>query len=165
VVVNQGRLPFPVAPFVAITLIVASHKIVVPILDSVPWYEPFAPRSKSVEPHIHALLSVGFGGLVGILLGGLTSLKAAGRNETFLGRHWILQCFLVGAVLGWQAVSTIVLGSLAVAWMIRWVPGIGIDNDKAQSDRWAFAWSACLIAVGLVHHSLWRQIAHLFGIG
>jgi len=164
-VANEGRKPFPILPFLVMAAAVASPKIFNPSLDFVSWTEPFQRNLISkLGPIANPLVSILLGGLSGLGLGWISSFWIAKRANSLVERHWILQCFLIGSVLGWQSVVTIVLCSLIVYGMIRsfW-SSRSVSIQSFQSVE-AFVPSMCLIGICMLHHSLWRQIAYLIGI-
>jgi prepilin signal peptidase PulO-like enzyme (type II secretory pathway) len=164
-VANGGKQPFPVTPLIVIAGIVSSHKFFSPALDLVAWYEPFF-KSLHLElgPYANRIISILIGGAAGAFLGWLSSWIVASRYDWVVRRHWILQCFLIGSVLGWQGVSTIVVSSLVCVWLMRAFGGLTPDLQYNTKKIRALGLSACLIVIGLVHHSMWRQIAYLLGI-
>jgi leader peptidase (prepilin peptidase) / N-methyltransferase len=164
-VANSGQKAFPVAPFLFIVGILASHKLFLPALDFVAWSEPFLrTRPVKLVPMVNTLISMGIGGLAGVGLGWISAWVAANREDSISRRHWILQCLLIGTILGWQSAVTIVFCStLAIAALTKlgWINfEEPIDGKSIRSLRQ----SACLILICLIHHSLWRSIAYLLGI-
>lgn len=164
-VANEGRKPFPILPFLVIATAIACPKIINPSLDFVTWSEPFQ-RSLigKLGPIANPLVSILLGGLSGLGLGWVSSLLIAKSDDTVVQRHWILQCFLIGSVLGWQSVVTIVLCSLIVYGMIRAIWSSRSVSTQSFKSVEAFVPSICLIGICILHHSLWRQIAYLFGV-
>ena len=163
---NDGNKPFPIIPLALIGFGLASAKIVQPSLDLVAWHLPFSKIGFSnVGPFANAALSVLLGGLVGGTLGWISSFVFARHFGAIVGRHWTLQCFLVGTVLGWQSVVTIVMVSLVVYSIVR----SAYRMCHQPPSNWTLAnqalgLNACFIIAALVHHSFWFQIAHLMGL-
>ncbi len=163
---NDGNKPFPIIPLALIGFGLASAKIVQPSLDLVAWHLPLSKFGFSnVGPFANAALSVLLGGLVGGTLGWITSFVFARHFGAIVGRHWTLQCFLVGTVLGWQSVVTIVVVSLVVYSIVR----SAYRMCHQPPSNWTLAnqalgLNACFIIAALVHHSFWFQIAHLMGL-
>ena len=163
---NVGKKPFPIFSLALIGFGLASAKIVQPSLDLVAWYQPFSKFGFSnTGPFANPALSVLIGGLVGAALGWISSFAFARHLGAIVGRHWTLQCFLVGTVLGWQSEVTILVISLVVYGMVRSAYGI----YRPPPSHWSLAnqalgLNACFIIVALVHHSFWIQIAHLLGL-
>lgn len=164
-VANEGRKPFPILPFLVMAAAVASPKIFNPALDFVTWSEPFQ-RSLigKLGPIANPLVSILLGGLSGLGLGWVSWFLIVKSDNAIVQRHWILQCILIGSVLGWQSVVTIVLCSLIVYGTMR-----AIWSSRSVSTQWfesveAFVPSICLIAICMLHHTLWRKIAYLIGI-
>ena len=163
---NEGRKPFPIFPLVLIGFGLASAKIVFPLLDLVAWHLPFSEHGlSSFGPFADPALSVIIGGLAGATLGWISALAFARDFGAIVGRHWTLQCFLVGTVLGWQSVATIVVLSLIVYGIVR--PAYRLiqpqTSNRPLADQ-AIGLNACFIITALVHHSFWFQIAHLMGL-
>ena len=163
---NVGKKPFPLFYLALIGFGLASAKIVQPSLDIVAWYQPFSKFGFSNRsPFANPALSMLLGGLVGGALGWISSFAFARHFGAIVGRHWTLQCFLVGTVLGWQSEVTILMISLVVYGMVRSAYGI----YRPPLSHWSLAnqalvLNACFIIVALVHHSFWIQIAHLLGL-
>ncbi len=163
---NGGRKPFPVLSLILIGLGLASTKLMNPSLDLVAWHLPFSKHGIShLGPLANPAFSVLIGGLAGWVVGWLSSWMAAKRFGAIVARHWTLQCFLVGTVLGWQSVVTIVVVSLIVYGISRTT----FRLNHSRTSNWtpanqAIGLNACLIIVALVHHSFWFQIAHLLGL-
>jgi leader peptidase (prepilin peptidase) / N-methyltransferase len=163
---NTGRKPFPVFSLVLIALGLATAKIVYPALDVVAWNLPFLETGLTgFGSRADPAISVIVGGLAGGIIGGLSSFVFARRFGSVIGRHWVLQCFLVGTVLGWQSVVTIVVLSLIVYAVLR--PAHRMISPKLSN--WTIAnqslgLNACFIITALVHHTFWSQLAHLFGL-
>lgn len=163
---NTGRKPFPVFSMVLITLGLASPKIFYPALDVMAWYLPFLESGLAgLGPSANSAISVLLGGLTGGLIGWISSYVFAVRFGSVVGRHWVLQSFLVGAVLGWQSIVTIVVLSLIVYGVLR--PAHRMISPKLSN--WTIAnqslgLNACFIITALVHHTFWYQVAHLLGL-
>ena len=163
---NVGKKPFPIIALVMIGFGLASTKIVQPALDLVPWHQPFSKLGFSnVGTFANPALSVLLGGLVGGALGWISSFVFARHFGAVVCRHWTLQCFLVGTVLGWQGVVTIVVVSLVVYPIVR----SAYRMYHQPASNWTLAnqalgLNACFIIAALVHHSFWLQIAHLMGL-
>jgi len=163
---NVGKKPFPIFPLCLIALGIASIKIAAPYMDLVAWYCPFfKPNLFSFDRYLHPALSGLVGGLVGSALGWISSFVFARHFGGIVGRHWILQCFLLGTVLGWQSVATIVVASLVAYAIVRPASYLfqPFTSNWTLANR-AIGLNACFILVALVHHSLWFQIAHLLGL-
>ena len=163
---NGGKKPFPIFPLVLIGFGIASVKIVNPMLDLVAWHVPFSKHGlSSYGPFANPALSVIIGGLAGATLGWISSFVFARHFGSIVGRHWTLQCFLVGTVLGWQSVATIVMLSLIVYGILR--PAYRLIRpltlNWTRADQ-ALGLNACFIITAVVHHSFWFQIAHLMGL-
>ena len=122
---NTGRKSFPVSSMVLIAIGLASAKIVYPSLDVVAWHLPLPKTGFSgtgfsgFGPRVNSTISVFMGVFIGGLVGWASSFVFARRFGSVIGRHWVLQCFLVGAVLGWQSLVTIVVLSLIVYGVLR----------------------------------------------
>ena len=160
---NTGKKPFPILSLCVIGFCLGSFKIIAPFLDLVPWHNPMvAPEFNGLGRFANPALSVLIGGIVGGAIGWMSSFVFARRFGEIVGRHWTLQCFLLGTVLGWQSVVTILVASLVVYPIVR--PANRIF--QAWTASWSLAnkaigLNACFILIALVHHSLWFQIAHL----
>lgn len=168
-VANEVRRPFPILPFVTMVGILACHKIFFPKLDFVAWTDPFCKSielglAQRIETYFNPVLSMLLGSLCGVMVGWVTAPWVARRYEGYVRRHWTLQTFLIGAVLGWQAALTILLGSLVVIWIMQSMGWNHAESNRKKESIPALGLSACLIVVCLLHHSLWRQIAHFIGI-
>lgn len=163
---NTGRKPFPVFALVLIALGLASAKIIYPALDVVAWNLPFIETGiTGFGPRANPAISVLVGGVAGSLIGWVSSFVFARRFGSVIGRHWVLQCFLVGTVLGWQSIVTIVVLSLIVYAVLR--PAHRMISPKLSN--WTIAnqslgLNSCFIITALVHHTFWSQLAHLLGL-
>ena len=163
---NIGKKPFPVLSLCFIAFGLASFKIAFPTLDLVAWYRPFSkPDFSALGSYSHPALSVLIGGISGSLLGWISSFIFARHFGKIVSRHWTLQCFLVGTVLGWQNCATIVVASIVVYAAVRPVSFL----FQHFTSRWSLAnraigLNACFILVSLFHHSFWLQIAKLLGL-
>jgi len=163
---NTGRKPFPIFSMVLIAFGLTSDKIVYPSLDVVAWYLPFFKAGFSgFGPYLNPAISVLVGGLTGSLIGWVSSFIFARRFGSVIGRHWVLQCFLVGTVLGWQSLVTIVVLSLIVYGILRFARRM----TASKRSNWTIAnqslgLNACFIITALVHHTFWSQMAHLLGL-
>ncbi len=163
---NGGRKPFPVLAMILIGLGLASSKIVNPSFDLIAWHLPFSKHGLSnLGPLANPAFSVLIGGAAGWLVGWLSSWMVARRFGAIVARHWTLQCFLVGTVLGWQSVLTIVVVSLSVYGISRTTYRLNHSRTSNSTlANQALRLNACFIIVALVHHSFWFQIAHLLGL-
>ncbi len=163
---NVGKKPFPIFPLVLIGFGLGSFKIVNPMLDLIAWQLPFSVRGLSgFGPFANPTISVLIGGLAGAIIGWASSLAVARNLGAIVRRHWSLQCFLVGTVLGWQSVVTIVVLSSIVYGSLR--PTYRLIQPRASNRSLAdqaLGLNACFIITALVHHSFWFQIAHLIGL-
>lgn len=167
---NTGRKPFPLFPVFVMTLAICSAKLFNTSLDFVRWSAPFSiGLPKNIDPFIDPVLSILIGGLIGGSLGWLSSFSVV-RNEGPIVRwHWMLQSLLIGAVLGWQSVATILLisvllrGAIGLLGAFRAKVGENASTVHPASNS-AMLPSLCLIGACIVHHSFWRQIAHLLGM-
>ncbi len=163
---NGGRKPFPVLSLALIGLGLVSYKIVNPSLDLIAWHQPFSKFGLSgLGPLANPAFSVLIGGIVGGVLGWLSSLVVYRVFGAIVARHWSLQCFLVGTVLGWQSVVTIVSVSLIVYGIAR--PTYRLCHPPTSNGSLTnqpLGLNACFIITALVHHSFWFQIAHLLGL-
>lgn len=160
---NTGRKPFPIFPMILIAFGLASAKVVYPSLDAVAWYLPFSETGFSgFGVYVNPAMSVLVGGLAGGLLGWVSSYIFARRFGSVIGRHWVLQCFLVGTVLGWQSLVTIVVLSLFVYGVLRFARRmISPTRSNWTIANQSLGLNACFIITALVHHTFWFQIAHL----
>ncbi len=163
---NVGKNPFPIFPMILIGFALGSSKIVNPMLDFVAWQQPFSAQGLSrFGPFTNPTMSVLIGALVGATIGWASAFTFASRFGAIVGRHWVLQCFLVGTVLGWQSGVTIVVLSLIV-FGILWHT-YRLFRPRASNRTFAdqaLGLNACFIITALVHHSFWFQIAHLMGL-
>ena len=163
---NVGRKPFPIFSLIVIALALASSKIVNPQLDLVAWYRPFAESGlNGIGPFGNPACSILIGGLLGGVIGWLSSHVFARRFGTIVGRHWSLQCILVGSVLGWQSVLTIVVLSLIVYGALRW--GFRLLQSRPSSvslSNQSIGLNACLIGTALVYLSFWSPISRFLGL-
>ncbi len=163
---NTGKKPFPIVSLCLIGFGIGSIKIFAPYLDLVAWHLPLPkPDLFRFGPYASAALSVLVGAVAGGAVGWVSSFAFARHYGVIVSRHWILQCFLVGCVLGWQSAVTIVVASLIVFAMVR--PACRLFQPLTF--HWTLAnraigLNACFILVALAHHSLWFQIAHLLGL-
>ena len=160
---NSGKRPFPIFPLALIGFGLASTKIVNPSLDLVAWYLPFSKAGiPNSGPFADPALSVLIGGIVGGGLGWSSSFVFARHFGAIVGRHWTLQCFLIGTVLGWQSVLTIVVVTLIVYGIARSV----YRTMQPEPSNWTLSnqslgLNTCFILSALIHHSFWIQIAQV----
>ena len=162
---NTGRLRFPWYPLLVMSVGLASTKVFVPKLDFVRWSSPFSegiplPLGQLGNP----ILSIVLGILSGLVIGGITSYIVGRKESPNFRWHWSLQCILIGAVLGWQSVVTIVILSLLVQAVVRLFLKTLAPASDGEPKQHPVVLSSCLIGACLIHHSLWRSIAHLLGI-
>ena len=163
---NSGKRPFPIFPLALIGFGLASTKIVNPSLDLVAWYLPFSKAGfPNGGPFANPALSVLIGGIAGGVLGWSSSFVFKRQFGAIVVRHWTLQCFLIGVVLGWQSVLTIVMVTLVVYGVVRTI----YRMLQPEPSNWTLSnqslgLNACFITVALVHHSFWNQIAHQIGL-
>ena len=164
-VANTGRLPFPIVPSLVIAGMLACPKVFDPQLDFVAWSEPFRRSIAWSFGHCgNPVLSILIGGLVGMLLGWISSCVTTKSFGSIVQRHWILQCFLTGSVLGWQSVVIIVLLSLIAYGLMYAIWNSGSKERQLWETLKRLGPSIFLIGACMAHHSFWRQIAYLLGI-
>ncbi len=167
---NIGRKPFPVFALCLIGFGLASFKIFWPTMDLIAWYRPFSlsgflPGLLGDSLVWNPIASVLVGAVVGGSVGWVSSHLYAQHFGPIVGRHWTLQCFLVGTVLGWQSAVTIVGASLIAYTLLRPASRLfhPLTSTWSLANR-AIGLNACFILIALVHHSLWLQIALLLGL-
>ena len=163
---NFGKKPFPIISLALIAFGLASPKIVNPSLDLVAWHQPFSQFVfYNFGSFVNPVLTVLLGGLVGGTLGWISSFVFVSYFGTIVGRHWTLQCFLVGTVLGWQSIVTILVVSLVANGIVRSACRMyHLPPSNWTLANQALGLNACFIIAALVHHSFWVQIAHLMGL-
>ena len=163
---NGGKKPFPVLSLILIGLGLSSFKLVNPSFDLIAWHQPFSKLGLSnFGPLANPAFSILIGGIAGGVVGWLSSLIASKRFGAIVARHWTLQCFLVGSVLGWQSVVTIVVVSLIVFGIAR----LANAFRPPKASNWTLAnqalgLNASFIIAALVYHSFWFQFALLIGL-
>jgi leader peptidase (prepilin peptidase) / N-methyltransferase len=153
-VCNEGTRKFPTFAFMVIVLLLAVPRMVLPELDFVAWYEPFLARQRDGVPmglggRWSASISLVMGTLTGAAVGWLSSIRIGQQLGRVVQHHWILHSTLIGSVLGWQAALPIVV----CAGMIASITVVGTLRVSLVQ--------AGLMAAGIVHHSMWKQIVRV----
>jgi prepilin signal peptidase PulO-like enzyme (type II secretory pathway) len=149
------RVETPLALFGWVLLVILVGELAKPAAVVVPWW----PASSSdALTHLDALLSVGLGGLAGLIAAALT-LVLLQRATGQVAWYGTLAC--VGALVGWQWLAAATACILLVAWagdrvlrgpLSRWAASRGIGSPSSVSPS-----SAGLGSVSPSSGSLWTR--------
>lgn len=163
---STGKKAFPVVAFLVIVSLFAIARVSIASSEVVAWCEPwmriFPKESSGV---VSNAISVSVGAVTGALVGWLTSRFLGSMDSRVLRQHWILESILIGSVTGWQATLTIVIFGVISAQLVAWIRRIRLYPNEESYTINPLAMNTCLVVVCMLHHSFWRQMAQLFGIG